>query len=117
MELKFKILEIQAHVRGKNYRINADGKIVSLVLTFHALERTQRWKLTDRQTGYSGALVPDEVLRGHRNRYIAHRKRGTHVLRAIYEYQDKIPVVITVYFPLAQRYFRGGGCYEDQILA
>ena len=32
MELKFKILEIQAHVRGKNYRINADGKIVSLVL-------------------------------------------------------------------------------------
>ena len=115
MELKFKILEIQAHVRGKNYRINADGKIVSLVLTFHALERTQRWKLTDRQV-ILALLVPDEVLRGHRNRYIAHRKRGTHVLRAIYEYQDKIPVVITVYFPLAQRYFRGGGSYEDQIL-
>ena len=116
MELKFKILEIQAHVRGKNYRINADGKIVSLVLTFHALERTQTWKLTDRQVILT-LLVPDEVLRGHRNRYIAHRKRGTHVLRAIYEYQDKIPVVITVYFPLAQRYFRGGGSYEDQILA
>jgi hypothetical protein len=37
-------------------------------------------------------------------------------VRAIYEYEDKIPVVITVYFPFAQRYFTGGGLYEDQIV-
>jgi len=115
LALKLKILEVQAHARGKNYKISADGKIISLVFTFHALERTQTWKLTDRQV-ILALLAPDEVLRGHRNRYIAHRRRGTHVLRAVYEYQDKIPVVITVYFPLAQRYFRGGDSYEDQIL-
>ena len=47
--MKLRILEIQAHARGKIYKISADGKIVSIVLTFHALERTQRWKLTERQ--------------------------------------------------------------------
>ena len=31
--------------------------------------------------------------------------------------QGKVPVVITVYFPFAQRYFGGGGFYEDKILA
>jgi hypothetical protein len=62
LELTLKILEIQAHVRGKNYRINAGGKIISLVFTFHALERTQRWKLTDRQVTLA-LLAPDEVLR------------------------------------------------------
>ena len=82
--MKLRILEIKAHARGKIYKIGADGKIVSIVLTFHALERTQREK---------------------------------HVVRVIYEYQGKIPVVITVYFSFAQRYFGGGGVYEDKILA
>jgi uncharacterized protein YuzE len=36
------------------------------------------------------------------------------VVRVIYEYQGKIPVVITVYFLFAQRYFGGGGFYEDK---
>ena len=116
MELKLSILEIQAHPRGKIYKISADGKIVSIVLTFHALERTQRWKLTERQV-IRALLAPEEVLKGHRNRYIANLRKGTHVVRVIYEYQGKIPVVITVYFPFAQRYFGGGGFYEDKILA
>jgi hypothetical protein len=38
--LKLRILEIQAHARGKIYKISADDKIVSILLTFHALERT-----------------------------------------------------------------------------
>jgi hypothetical protein len=62
-------------------------------------------------------LAPEEVLKGHRNRYIAHLRRGTHVVRVIYEYQGKIPIVITVYFPFAQRYFGGGVFYEDKRLA
>jgi hypothetical protein len=41
LELKFRILEIQAHARGKIYKISADGKVVSILLTFHALERTE----------------------------------------------------------------------------
>jgi len=116
LELKLRILEIQAHTRGKIYKISADGKVVSILLTFHALERTQRWKLTEEQV-VRALLAPEEVLKGHRNRYIAHRRRGKHVVRVIYEYQARMPVVITVYFPFAQRYFGGGGFYEDKILA
>ena len=72
LELKLRILEIQPHVRGKIYKISADGKTVSIVLTFHALERMQRWKLTERQA-IRALFAPEEVLKGHRNRYIAHR--------------------------------------------
>jgi hypothetical protein len=39
------------------------------------------------------------------------------VVRVIYEYDDEEPVVVTVYYPFAARYFKGGGIYEDKILA
>ena len=61
--MKLRILEIQAHARGKIYKISADSKTVSIVLTFHALERTQRWKLTEQQV-VRALLAPEEVLRG-----------------------------------------------------
>jgi hypothetical protein len=38
-------------------------------------------------------------------------------LRVVYEYEGNMPVVITVYYPAAGRYFRGGGVYEDKILS
>jgi hypothetical protein len=63
LELKLRILEIQAHARGKHYKIGANGKTVSIVLTFHALERTQRWKLTEQQV-VRASLAPEEVLKG-----------------------------------------------------
>jgi hypothetical protein len=60
-------------------------------------------------------IFPEEVLKGHGNRYIAHRRYGEHLVRAIYEYEDYTPVLITVYFPYLNRYFAGGGIYEDKI--
>lgn len=114
--MKLQIVDIEEHRRGKIYNVRADGKTATLLITFHALERAQRWKLSDRQV-IRTLLEPQEVLRGHRNRYIAHRRTGKHVVRAIYEYDGKRPVVITVYYPLAQRYFEGGGVYEDKILS
>ena len=46
---------------------------------------------------------------------MAHKKYGTHIVRAIYEYENDLPVVVTVYYPSAKRYFRGG-TYADRIL-
>jgi hypothetical protein len=43
-----------------------------------------------------------------------HEKRHD---RAVDEYDGEPPTVITVYSPLPKRYFRGGGRYEDRILA
>jgi len=116
LALRLKVLETQAHTRGKVYKISADGKLVVLLLTFHALERAQVWTLTDRQV-IRALLQPEEVLKGHRNRFIAHRRVGRHVVRVVYEYDGNMPSVVTVYYPFAARYFRGGGLYEDQILA
>jgi hypothetical protein len=62
-------------------------------------------------------LFPEEVVAGHRSRFIAHRRYDGHVLRVVYEYEADIPLVVTVYFPYARRYFRGGGSYADQILS
>lgn|GEM_PF-3460472 len=60
---------------------------------------------------------PEEVFTGHGNRYIAHRRwKGSHLVRAIYEYEGDTPVLVTVYFPYAERYFQGGKIFEDKIL-
>lgn len=60
-------------------------------------------------------LLPEEVIIGHRNRYIAHRRYVGHLVRAVYEYEGELPVLLTVYSPYADRYFKGGGVYEDKI--
>lgn len=60
-------------------------------------------------------LDPEEVLMGHHNRFIAHKRCGEHLIRAIYEYENELPTLIAVYYPLAKRYFKGGGNYADKI--
>ena len=60
-------------------------------------------------------LTPDEVLKGHSGRFIAHKLSGVHLIRAVYEYDDDLPVLITVYYPYSKRYYKGGGVYEDKI--
>ena len=60
-------------------------------------------------------ILPEEVIIGHRNRYIAHRRYGNHLVRAIYEYEGELPVLLTVYFPFTGRYFKGGNIYENKI--
>jgi hypothetical protein len=34
-----------------------------------------------------------------------------------YEYFDSNPLIVTMYFPYASRYYQGGGSYADQILS
>ncbi|MBM4166769.1 MAG: hypothetical protein FJ218_07645 [Ignavibacteria bacterium] len=61
-------------------------------------------------------LFPEEVLSGHYERFIAHRRYDKHLLRAVYEYEDGLPMLITIYFPYSERYFLGNNIYEDTIL-
>ena len=110
------VTSIEAHERGRVYHVTAEDRTLKVLLTFHALDRIAKWRLTD-QTVLQALMDPEEVLRGHRDRFIAHRRAREHVVRVIYEYDGKLPVVITVYNPVAERYFKGGGNYEDRILA
>jgi hypothetical protein len=98
------------------YEVTAHGQTVSILLTFHSLERIAKWRLTVHAV-LQALLFPEEVLRGHRGRFIAHRRVKRHVVRAIYEYDGNMPAVITVYHPSAKHYFQGGETFEDRILS
>jgi hypothetical protein len=53
---------------------------------------------------------------GHNNRFIAHKRYNGHIIRAVYEYDINLPVLVTVYYPTAKRYFKGGRNFADKIL-
>jgi hypothetical protein len=110
------VVAVHAHRRGTIHEVTAHGKSVSILLTFHALERMAQWQLVTYDV-LQALLFPEEVIRRHRGRFIAHQRSGQHVIRAIYEYDGSLPIVVTVYYPYAERYFQGGGTYEDHILS
>ena len=110
----YRITSRQLHPRGLLYEIAVAGRTIRVVVTGHASDRLSLWQRTEEQM-FETLLFPEEVVAGHRNRFIAHRRYDGHVLRVVYEYETDIPLVVTVYFPYVKRYFRGGGSYADQI--
>ena len=100
--------------KGVVHTIQVDDKTVDVLFLHHAIERMKKWKISE-DTVAETLAIPEEVLSGHKGRYIAHRRYGNHIVRAIYEYEGKLPVLVTVYFPYAKRYFQQGGKYEDKI--
>ena len=110
----YRIIRRQKHPKGILFKIDVKDKNVKILLTYHALDRMVLWELPEGQV-LETLLYPEEVLIGHYGRYIAHKRFGRYIVRAIYEYQKKVPVLITVYRPLYKRYFEGEGRYEDKI--
>lgn len=113
--MKFQIIEIKEENKGRLYFIEADGSKVQLLFTWHSLDRVAVWNLSVEQV-LETLLFPEEVVTGHFNRFIAHKRNKAHIIRAIYEYNRSLPVLITVYYPSADRYFKGGGNFADKIL-
>ena len=111
----FRIEKIEEVGKGKIYHLMVGDRGVRILITKHAEERMARWGLSIGMV-LETLLYPEEVLVGHHGRYIAHRRYGMHLVRAVYEYEGELPVLVTVYFPSVKRYFRGGGVYEDKIL-
>ena len=110
------VTKTRDHSLGRVYIVRVGDRTISILLTFHSLERMRRWALTESKV-LEALVYPEEVIRGHRNRFIAHRRSGKHVLRVIYEYQSSMVVVVTVYHPYADRYFQGGGTHADTLLS
>lgn len=113
---RFTITTVTSHTKGKLYHVNVEGRAVQVLVTFHVFERAVVWRLSIESILHT-LLFPEEVLRGHGDRFIAHRRARSHVTRVIYEYEGQLPVAVTVYNPYAKRYFQGGGTYEDRILS
>ena len=114
--MAYQLTAVYDHPRGKVYELQADGKDISVLLTHHVLRRLTQWRLADDLI-VRALLFPEEVLMGHHGRFIAHLRRGEHLVRVIYEYEAKLPVAVTVYSPSVKRYFQGGGTYEDRLLS
>ena len=110
-----KITRIEDAERGRIYYVVVQNKELKIMITRHAEGRLNRWSI-DINKLFEALLYPEEVLAGHYGRFIAHKRYGTHIVRAVYEYDNDLPVVVTVYYPLAIRYFEGGGTYADKIL-
>ena len=106
----------EPHPRGKLYTVRVRGKDCRVLLTFHSLGRIKRWGLSIKDV-LVALISPSEVVTGHHGRFIAHLPLNGHILRAVYEYEGRIPVVITVYKPRKDRYYKGGGSYEDRVLS
>ena len=114
---------MQVEVTGKEedqkgiiYKLEVQGKSISILFLHHAVERMKKWKLREKMVGET-LTDPEEVLLGHNNRFIAHRRYGEHIVRAVYEYKNELPVLVTVYFPYSEKYFKGGKKYEDKIFS
>ena len=111
------IIKIEEKERGKVYHIRINKKDIELMITWHAIDRGEMWGV-DVERVINALIYPEEVVIGHHRRYIAHKIEEEHLIRAVYEYdEDRIPIVITVYFPYAERYYNGGGTYADKIFA
>ena len=101
--------------RGELFTFKCRGVEVDILFLYHSIERAAKWQLSIQQVGEC-LLMPDEVVTGHFDRYIAHKVIGKHLIRAVYEYSETLPTGITVYFPYVNRYFKGGFTHEDKIL-
>jgi|GEM_PF-505336 len=112
--MEIKIIKREKHGKGEIYTIKVKEEFIKILFLFHAIERMKKWGIKESMV-LETLIFPEEVLKGHGNRYIAHRRYGEHLVRSIYEYEDYTPVLITVYFPYLNRYFAGGGIYEDKI--
>jgi hypothetical protein len=110
-----KIIASRPEARGSIYSYKCRDIEIEILFLAHALERAKKWQLSVEQVGEC-LLMPDEVLTGHFGRYVAHKVIGTHMIRAVYEYVGRVPVLVTVYKPRSGRYFEGESRYEDKIL-
>lgn len=89
--MKIKIVGIEDKTKGRFYKIEVGAKEVELLLTWHSLERISIWNLKPEQV-LETLLFPEEVVTGHNNRFIAHKRYN------------------------AKRYFKGGRNFADKIL-
>ncbi len=115
MEATVEIVVSRRENKGMIYTFRCRDTEVEILFLNHSIERAKKWQLSIEKIGEC-LLLPEEVLTGHFERYIAHKVIGKHLIRAVYEYDGNLPVLITVYCPYVERYFQGGSTYEDKIL-
>jgi len=90
------ITRIEETVRGKLLAVEIEkGENITILLTWHLLDSAEEYNFTiDEVIQY--ILFPDEVVRGHGGRFVAHKRLNSYLVRVVYEYEGEVPVVITL---------------------
>lgn len=101
-------------VRGKKLTIKVEEKTVHILITHHAIDGAVDYGTTIEDL-IESLIYPEEVVKGHLNRFVAHKKLNHHLKRIVYEYEGETVVVITFYMSHVDRYYKGG-IHEDRIL-
>lgn len=112
--MQIELIAREDHEKGVICKFQVEGKSIAVLFLYHAVEGMKKWNLAEEMVGET-LVDPEEVLVGHNNRLIAHRRYGEHIVRAVYEYENNLPVLVTVYFPYSEKYFEGDKRYEDKI--
>ncbi len=113
--MKFEILKSIDTLRGKLFEIKTTDKTIHIIVTWHALDGAEDYDISTDEL-LDLLVDPEEVTKGHTDRFIAHRRLNHHLTRVVYEYENETIIVITFYISHVDRYFRGG-IYEDKILS
>lgn len=90
-------------------------KEINVLLTWHLLDAAEEYDFPQEKL-LEFLLFPDEVVIGHGNRFVAHKKLKEHLARIVYEYENNTPVVISFYIAKVDRYYKGG-IHEDKVLS
>jgi hypothetical protein len=113
--MEMQIIRSRDIERGKLFEVNVNNKVIRIILTWHAMDGAEDYNRSANEL-INFIVHPEEVIRGHENRFVAHKRLDHHLARVVYEYENETIVVITFYISHAERYFRGG-VYEDKILS
>jgi len=91
--MKLRIIGTEDKTRGRLYKIEVAAKEIEMLLTWHSLDRIVVWSLKPEKV-IESLLFPEEVVTGHNNRFIAHKRYNGHIIRAVYEYDINLPVLV-----------------------
>ena len=80
------------HSEGQNY-LKVDEREVTLLLTNHLLDAAEEYDVGMERV-LNALLFPDEVVRGHSGRFVAHKLLNDYLIRVVYGYENNVPVVI-----------------------
>ncbi len=69
------IIRINETERGKKYQLRINKGDIEIMITWHAIDRSERWGL-DMERVISALIYPEEVVIGHRGSAERYYKGG-----------------------------------------
>ncbi|ADC65838.1 hypothetical protein Ferp_1694 [Ferroglobus placidus DSM 10642] len=107
--MKIAFIYDAVHPRQKAERRREFTRCIKLLLTNHLLDASEEYDV-NLENVLRALFFPNEVVRGYSGRFVAHKLLNDHLIRVVYEYENGIPVVVTLYIARVVM-------YEDKILS